>query len=180
MECREARGLLGDYSAENLDACLTRRVEEHLRDCSECRGHLTGLFAAGRMLESLQIQEPPAEIWQRIQARGARFFATPDSTSTTASPRRLRWAVASALGAALLLALSVLLSLHFLSPRPPESLPAPPFQVTVETPPSLLPAGLAGYFHQHAAASTQDMLADPVSLGMVMLASDQPSRRREK
>ncbi len=168
MECGEARGLLADYSAENLEEAARRRVAEHLEGCGECRGHLAGLVAAGRLVAKMESVEPPAEIWQKILARGERPFPVPPQVAA----RRFRWALGSALGAIALFILSVSLSLYYLSPRPPEAALSLPTNTVALSGPAAAPAGLAGYFHQHAATATEDGLEDPVSLGLVMFASE--------
>jgi len=176
MECGEVRELLADYSVENLAEGAREQVEGHLRICAECRSHLAAFFAAGEMVERLESLEPPAEIWQKIQARGGKLFALP---SERVAARRLRWAFASALVSVLMLILSITLSLHFFQPRLPEVSPALPMETVYQGRPSAPYGEMAGYFNEHAATSARDVLADPVSLGLVSFSETSAPEERK-
>lgn len=171
MVCKEVAELLADYSADNLSGGAARQVREHLAGCAECRAHLAGLQAVGRLVAEMESVETPAQVWQTIQARGERFFPSP-----TRAPgrRQLRWAFASALTALVILALSVFFSLRYMQPRPPDVLFASPATVGYQAQGPTPQGSLAGYFNQHAATASGDTLSDPVSLGLVSYTTRQP------
>jgi anti-sigma factor RsiW len=42
-------------------------VERHLESCAECRTIMDGLRAVGRAIGSLELREPPARTWSRVE-----------------------------------------------------------------------------------------------------------------
>ena len=177
MECRETQNLLADYSVDNLNYKLKKQVEAHLGGCAECRAYLAELEAAGRLIETMARVEPPAEIWQTIQLRGEKYFTAPAKQQLGSA----RWhgAFASAMAAILFFALSVFISLHVFSPKLPQTAAASP-EILFYPEQTVATGTMTGYFDQHTATSTHDLMADPVSLGLATITTDQSHPERGK
>jgi anti-sigma factor RsiW len=142
MKCERVRELLPEYSASGLSRRLRRQVERHLAACEACRGELAAFGELDAMLFQATPDEPPAGLWNRIEAR---------LTGQVPSRRtvwRWAWAPATALVAAAGIYLLVV----------------GPFagaEVAQEEGP------LITYEQRHAMLGWNDPLADRVGLGAV-------------
>jgi anti-sigma factor RsiW len=106
MRCKDIHRLASDYLDGELDMGTSSAVRGHLRQCAECTEHLGQLRAmvdaAGELEPGI---EPPASLWDGIQARLAEEeVADSEHTWLFWRLRSFRW---PALGAAVALALVV-------------------------------------------------------------------------
>jgi hypothetical protein len=170
MNCDSVRAKLADFDVGALDSDRSAAVQAHIQVCPGCCAELEAQRAAGLAVARLRPIEPPAIIWQMIEARCGSLFVQSEKRGSWLRPMRLQWAAVSTVLAVLLFVLSVFVSLRTLHPRPPQELlnpsgPAPIAQSTASAP-------MVRYFDQHTATSAQDELADPVSMGLVTFVSD--------
>ncbi len=66
MNCRKVTHLLSAYIDGELQGVEHRQIHEHLAGCSECMQEHRGLVQMKRMLASLRMREPSADLPQRI------------------------------------------------------------------------------------------------------------------
>lgn len=66
MNCRKVTHLLSAYIDGELPGVEHRQIHEHLAGCSECAQEHRGLVQMKRMLASLRLREPSADLPQRI------------------------------------------------------------------------------------------------------------------
>ena len=66
MNCRKVTHLLSAYIDGELQGVEHRQIHEHLAGCSECMQEHRGLVQTKRMLASLRMREPSADLPQRI------------------------------------------------------------------------------------------------------------------
>jgi len=77
MDCSEVKSLMARYLAGELDEETRRRVEEHLRDCPDCRQDADPDDELGRVLGESVSDDPPGDYWDdyndklRSRVRGA-------------------------------------------------------------------------------------------------------------
>ncbi len=64
----QRRTTLGAYALGALDEAECEQVDVHLRQCGPCREELGELLVAADAL-TVDEQEPPAEVWERIRSR---------------------------------------------------------------------------------------------------------------
>jgi anti-sigma factor RsiW len=100
MICHKVRKRLAEYAVGGLRGRTRARIEEHVRDCAACKAELVALERTGGLLDSLSLEEAPAETWAAVQRemRG---------TERVPVARRLRWAWGTAAGVVALAALVV-------------------------------------------------------------------------
>ncbi len=67
MKCERVQRLLADYSVDGLSWILTRRIRNHLQECSFCSKEYQIMMSACEMLDSLPETEVPEYIWENIQ-----------------------------------------------------------------------------------------------------------------
>lgn len=102
--CEEYRSILDSYVDGELDGLAGRRLEEHLRTCSECRRHHRQIVEVLRAAADLTREiEPVRDLWPAISARiqGGNVLSLRRKTVR-------RVAVAAALVAAAVVALVIL------------------------------------------------------------------------
>ncbi len=66
MNCRKVSHLLSAYIDGELPGVEHRQIHEHLAGCAECAQEHRGLVQMKRMLASLRLREPSADLPQRI------------------------------------------------------------------------------------------------------------------
>lgn len=66
MNCRKVTHLLSAYIDGELQGVEHRQIHEHLAGCSECAQEHRGLVQMKRMLASMRVREPSADLPQRI------------------------------------------------------------------------------------------------------------------
>lgn len=66
MHCNQARELLSDYIDGLLAESQHASVAMHLTTCSACRSELNSLAATVKLLNGMEITQPPPRLAQRI------------------------------------------------------------------------------------------------------------------
>jgi hypothetical protein len=69
MNCRRNQELLSDYLEETLSPLLRREVDDHLRNCDECRGLAESMKEVLSLFAGCAEPEPPANLQDLILAR---------------------------------------------------------------------------------------------------------------
>ena len=69
MNCRKVTHLLSAYIDGELQGVEHRQIHEHLAGCGECAQEHRGLVQMKRMLASMRLREPSADLPQRILAQ---------------------------------------------------------------------------------------------------------------
>ena len=100
MTCHRVQRQLAEYAVGGLRARARARVEEHVRECAECRMELAALVRTGTLVDALSPEDAPAGTWAAVHSDIAARKRVPVG-------QRLRWAWAMAAGAAALVALVV-------------------------------------------------------------------------
>ena len=89
--CEQFQNRLAHYVVGALKGHARSRVEEHLRDCAQCRAEVAALERTGALLAASPLLDAPDGNWDSISRR----IAQPARTVT----RRLRWAWGAAASA---------------------------------------------------------------------------------
>ena len=69
MDCPEVKELLSAYYDDELTSGQRTAVAEHLACCDECAHELEGFRRLSALAERLAQPEPPARIWQQLEAQ---------------------------------------------------------------------------------------------------------------
>ena len=69
MDCPEVKELLSAYYDDELTSGQRTAVAEHLAGCDECAHELEGFRRLSALAERLAQPEPPARIWQQLEAQ---------------------------------------------------------------------------------------------------------------
>ncbi|MCP4541038.1 MAG: hypothetical protein GY832_28210 [Chloroflexi bacterium] len=70
MNCIECLNLINSYLDDELEEPLRSKVESHLTSCSSCSNQVSDRQTSLRRLrETFPEQTPPAELWEKVQAR---------------------------------------------------------------------------------------------------------------
>ena len=64
MEHKEIKHLISSWIDGELDASRRRLVEEHLRDCPECRQEFQEMKQLGEIMNNIELKEPKKEVWE--------------------------------------------------------------------------------------------------------------------
>ncbi len=77
MKCARTRALLGDHLEADLALPVRTEIDEHLRQCAECRRELHELRSTVALLRSLPTPQPPphlvADVMDRIESGETRI-----------------------------------------------------------------------------------------------------------
>jgi anti-sigma factor RsiW len=176
MQCDRIRSWLANYAVGGLKPSARAAVEAHLAECPACRRELAALGNTAQLVADLGLDEPPADLWRRIE-RG--IAATPQRLSLgerlrtwlaepggTWRPAPLGWAVAAA----------VLVLAAFAGPRVSEALwPVAPRAEAVtiawETDPDT-----SEYVERHIAAGWHVGRSDDAALGLALASLPKPQQ----
>jgi anti-sigma factor RsiW len=162
MICENVKKKLADYAVGGLDEQARTQIETHLASCADCRRELALLEATGAMLEPVEMVEPPAGMWDRLQERlGPRPVRV--KPRARAWRRYLKPVLAGVAIAAILIAVVVGMPLVF----QPAYTPAPAQDLPVY-------AGTDGgtYTETMLAAAWDQPLNDEASLALAMVMTD--------
>ena len=82
------------YIENALDASARADVERHLQDCADCKQLVADLAEIRQVASSLDLREPPARVWLRIERaieleRRAERGGVSGASRTTMSPEML-------------------------------------------------------------------------------------------
>ncbi len=88
MICEQTQELLTSYQQDELDSAIKARVEDHLSDCAVCRSESDEIYEVLSLFSSVGEFEPPAEVWENIQAEISKPVASVPVTPASPSPRR--------------------------------------------------------------------------------------------
>ena len=70
MNCSEYQALIDSYLGDELEEELRTEVESHLVGCPDCGHKVSHLQSSlSRLQETFPELTPPAELWEKIQAR---------------------------------------------------------------------------------------------------------------
>ncbi len=69
MNCKEIQKKLSAYVVGDLDDQTREEIAAHLQSCPECRHELQVLQRTGDLLEPMEMVEPPAGMWKKIDER---------------------------------------------------------------------------------------------------------------
>jgi hypothetical protein len=69
MNCRRSQELLSDYIEKTLSPLLRREVEDHLRECGDCRGLAESMERVLSLFSKFEAPEPPENLEDLILAR---------------------------------------------------------------------------------------------------------------
>lgn len=67
MDCEKTRDLVIDYIDDSLDIQTTRKVDEHLSSCEECRAEFSGVKSMWLELDNLETEEPSSTLKKNIE-----------------------------------------------------------------------------------------------------------------
>jgi predicted anti-sigma-YlaC factor YlaD len=106
VRCQHVTDRLAEYDLDALQEHERAAIAEHLQACAACRAELQALRRTAALLEPLQAQAPPRDLWPAVRRR--------------MTPRRaglwqalaIRWRPALAAAAALLAVFGVWLTLR--------------------------------------------------------------------
>ena len=168
MQCDRIQSWLADYAVGGLKPSARAAVEAHLAQCPACRRELAALRNTAQLVGDLGLDEPPADLWRRIEREIA---ATPQRLSLgerlrawqaqQAGGRRsapLGWAVAVA----------VLVLAAFAGPRVSEALwPVAPRAEAVTIAAEADPDA-PEYVERHIAAGWHVGRSDDAALGLAL------------
>ncbi|MCP4540253.1 MAG: hypothetical protein GY832_24200 [Chloroflexi bacterium] len=70
MNCTEYLNLINSYLDDELEEPLRSKVESHLASCPSCSDQVADCQTSlCRLRETFPEQTPPAELWEKVQAR---------------------------------------------------------------------------------------------------------------
>ncbi len=116
MNCIKVRSLMLDYLYGELSPRKRRSVEKHLQTCADCPRELASYKATAATFRKLQMEEPTAELSERISAIALRDIEQYELLHT--KRRRPYWKPALAAAAA---ALVVVVSIVYYLPQAAKS-----------------------------------------------------------
>jgi len=64
MEHKKIKELISSYIDGELDAAQRKAVEEHLKECSECRKEFEEMNKFEEVMNKMEFKKPPKEMWQ--------------------------------------------------------------------------------------------------------------------
>ena len=152
VTCEQVRDNLAEYAVGGLDESARSGIEAHLDACADCRRQHEEVLATGRLLDGTELLTPSRDLWPEVAA------ALKERSPARAPWWRLewvprpRWAVASALAAATVLALAVFL------PRS-QGVPAIPTEIDEEA---------AVFAQWNADATLQGGFADAQAMAVLL------------
>lgn len=98
----EIRSILPEFRSGSLDAGMSRSVEEHLRECGECRQALAGIEA----LAGIAVPDPGDFYWRALPLR-VRAAALEPKEPRFSWAFLFRWSVPAAAGLVAILAFAL-------------------------------------------------------------------------
>jgi predicted anti-sigma-YlaC factor YlaD len=66
--CEQVTTLLLDYVVGDLDPVTTRLLEQHMRNCPDCRAFLRTYRESIRLTRTLRYEDIPGELQNRVHA----------------------------------------------------------------------------------------------------------------
>jgi hypothetical protein len=89
--------VINGYVEDALDPAERQEVERHLESCTQCRRLAADLAEIRRVASSLELRQPPARAWERIQAGiGARSVQASGDARLKPSRSTMAWLAAAA------------------------------------------------------------------------------------
>jgi predicted anti-sigma-YlaC factor YlaD len=64
MEHKKIKELISSYIDGELDASQRKLVEEHLKECQECRQEFEEMEKFEEVMSRMEFKKPPKEMWQ--------------------------------------------------------------------------------------------------------------------
>lgn len=64
MEHQKIKELISSYYDGELDGEQKKIVEEHLKECSECREEFEGMNKLEEVMSKMEFKKPPKEVWK--------------------------------------------------------------------------------------------------------------------
>ena len=64
MEHKKIKELISSYIDGELDAAQRKAVEEHLKECPECRKEFEEMDKFEEVMNKMEFKKPPKEMWQ--------------------------------------------------------------------------------------------------------------------
>jgi hypothetical protein len=107
--------LINGYVEDALGPAERADVEQHLATCDDCRRLASDLAEIRRAAGALDLREPPARVWSRVE-RAIQLERQHASDAATTQPVRKEWrwnAAAAALAAAAVLVVATAVGLRF-------------------------------------------------------------------
>ena len=65
-ECATMHEMMSGYLDDELDDAETKRFDEHIKSCAECRRELTEMTEVISVTSELGIEEPEEEVWDEF------------------------------------------------------------------------------------------------------------------
>jgi len=158
--CKDIQSQLADFAVGALQEQEIAEVERHLQECPACRRELGALQRTGTLLNVLEPEEAPADLWQSIR----RDIEAPKPEPACAPwwealfPARWPRLAYAGLGATAILAVALLVTVSRLSPAEDD-----------ETQDFIL---------RHGMLAWNDPLSDKAALG-VMLGQSEAGREMQ-
>ena len=69
MNCEQVQSVLGRFHDGELDQAERAAVEIHLGNCPNCAGELAAIAELAEVARSVQLPEPPKDLWGEIAHR---------------------------------------------------------------------------------------------------------------
>ncbi|MDO8589205.1 MAG: hypothetical protein Q7T82_19435 [Armatimonadota bacterium] len=157
VDCEYIRGLLADFSEDNLLGRAARRARDHVAACEACADELKTFEATADLVREKGLREPPVGLWNAVYNRITDPARAP-SVARPAAGLRLRLRIGAAIAA---LSLVILFGLSYV--RRPQ-------------PPSVANAVAAEYVEGHAVGSRDGLFADRFSLTSVAALAEAEQR----
>lgn len=64
MDHQKIKELISSYHDKELDEEKKKQVEEHLKECSECRREFEEMGKFEEVMNKMELKKPPREVWQ--------------------------------------------------------------------------------------------------------------------
>jgi predicted anti-sigma-YlaC factor YlaD len=64
MEHQKIKELISSYHDKELDEEKKKQIEEHLKECSECRREFEEMGKFEEVMNKMELKKPPREVWQ--------------------------------------------------------------------------------------------------------------------
>ncbi|MEE9390377.1 MAG: zf-HC2 domain-containing protein, partial [Candidatus Aminicenantaceae bacterium] len=64
MDHQKIKELISSYHDKELDEEKKKQIEEHLKECSECRREFEEMGKFEEVMNKMELKKPPREVWQ--------------------------------------------------------------------------------------------------------------------
>jgi len=64
MEHQKIKELISSYHDKELNEEKKKQIEEHLKECSECRREFEEMGKFEEVMNKMELKKPPREVWQ--------------------------------------------------------------------------------------------------------------------